>query len=316
MSTLQRWCFTLNNYTKEEEDHIKAVITEDTVKFAVIGRETGDSGTPHLQGYVNMTKVKRHTGMRKLLGKRAYITGAKGNDVENDTYCSKGADIMLRIGEPVTVGQNKVPFRMAVMAEMYEDNPDISFKEMGKEWYTCWGLHNRKIKEMVEHENMLKIKKELKSMYENVIWKPWQQEVIETLETFPDPRKVIWIWEYRGGVGKTYMTGYLEIMKNALTINSTSMKDVSYAYKGQPIVVFDIARHVLDFVNYGTIEAIKNGSIFSPKYESANKRYKIPHVLIFANDRPDESKMSADRWDIREIKSDEEDYEILDFLDE
>lgn len=305
MSRLKRWCFTLNNYTSEEEDHIKAVINEDTVDFAVIGRETGDSGTPHLQGYVNMSETKRLIGMKKIIGNRAYIAGAKGSDVENDTYCTKAGDVMLRIGEPLNRA-NKVPFRMAKMANMYRENEDVNFREMGEAWHTCWLMHKRKIKEDAEDQDMLDTRKRQKRMYENVLWNTWQKELLETFETTPDPRKVIWIWDFKGGVGKSYMTGYLAVMKKALETNTTTMKDVAYMYNGQKIVIFDLARHNMEYVNYGTIEAIKNGSITSPKYESKAKRFEIPHVIIFANAPPNMSKMSADRWDIRRINEENE----------
>lgn len=48
------------------------------------------------------------------------------------------------------------------------------------------------------------------------------------------------------------------------------------------------------------MESIKNGLICSCKYVSVTKSFVIPHV-VFANYEPDQSKMSADRWDIRPI---------------
>lgn len=46
-----RWCFTLNNYTEEEYGSMVLVFKEKC-KMCIIGDEKGDSGTPHLQGYV------------------------------------------------------------------------------------------------------------------------------------------------------------------------------------------------------------------------------------------------------------------------
>lgn len=315
MSEKLRWCFTLNNYTTEEEKKIKTFINEDTVKFAVIGRETGDSGTPHLQGYVNMKKKKRLTAMKKILGKRAHIESAKGTDKENNIYCSKGEDIMLRIGEPVVNGLNKVPFRLAIMKKMYRENKDVDFEEMGPEWDSCWIMHKGKIKEAALHKDMLDKKKKLKTNYDKVVWNKWQKELLDMLETPPDPRKVVWIWDIKGSVGKSYITRYLKVMKDALDLDTTTKKDVSYAYNGQNIVIFDMARHVLEYINYATIEAIKNGSIFSPKYESHGKIFDIPHVIIFANRRPDMEKMSEDRWDIREIDAETKEFLITTEVD-
>jgi hypothetical protein len=54
-------------------------------------------------------------------------------------------------------------------------------------------------------------------------------------------------------------------------------------------------------VNYGAIEQIKNGLLFSGKYEGGQCVFNQPHVIVFANAEPKEEQMSMDRWDIREI---------------
>jgi len=49
------------------------------------------------------------------------------------------------------------------------------------------------------------------------------------------------------------------------------------------------------------LESIKNGLFFSGKYESTQVVMNSPHLIIFANEPPDKSKMSADRWHIVRI---------------
>jgi hypothetical protein len=49
------------------------------------------------------------------------------------------------------------------------------------------------------------------------------------------------------------------------------------------------------------MENVKDGLFFSTKYESGMVRYNPPHVIVFANVPPDVTKMSADRWVIKEI---------------
>jgi hypothetical protein len=49
-------------------------------------------------------------------------------------------------------------------------------------------------------------------------------------------------------------------------------------------------------LNWSTMESIKNALIFCPKYEVVSKCYaEQPHV-VFANQAPDRSKLSADRF--------------------
>lgn len=49
------YCFTYNNYTADGEEQLKAWLEEFT-KYAVFGHEVGEKGTPHLQGYINLTR--------------------------------------------------------------------------------------------------------------------------------------------------------------------------------------------------------------------------------------------------------------------
>ena len=63
----------------------------------------------------------------------------------------------------------------------------------------------------------------------------------------------------------------------------------------------DFTRDVEEYVSYQAIEAIKNGIFYNTKYESKMITYNSPHVIIFANFFPDITKLSSDRWVIREL---------------
>jgi hypothetical protein len=76
----KRWCFTLNNYTDEDLEWISKFIIPDNCVFAVVGQEIGESGTPHLQGFVNLKVKKRLSQLKELLGSRAHLEQAKGTE--------------------------------------------------------------------------------------------------------------------------------------------------------------------------------------------------------------------------------------------
>ena len=66
----KRWCFTLNNYTEDDLKNLELGFDRD--KF-IIGKEVGENGTPHLQGYVNLEVKQRLTELKnetlKYIGK-------------------------------------------------------------------------------------------------------------------------------------------------------------------------------------------------------------------------------------------------------
>jgi len=94
----KRWCWTLNNYTDAEVASLNAVST-DSVTYLVYGREVGESGTPHLQGYVVLRRRLRLGGVKRLLGiDRGHFEIARGDDGAASDYCKKDNDF-VEIGE-------------------------------------------------------------------------------------------------------------------------------------------------------------------------------------------------------------------------
>lgn len=88
------WTFTLNNYTQEECDYLSSEELRDLCNVIFIGKEVGEQGTPHLQGYITLKKAARLTGVKKI-NERAHWEKAKGNKDQNRTYCLKDGDILV-----------------------------------------------------------------------------------------------------------------------------------------------------------------------------------------------------------------------------
>lgn len=86
----RHFVFTLNNYTDAEVDHLCDV--DPRVKYIVIGREVGDGGTPHLQGYVELKSQQRLTAVKDMVGQRTHIEARRGSSKQAAGYCKKGTD--------------------------------------------------------------------------------------------------------------------------------------------------------------------------------------------------------------------------------
>jgi hypothetical protein len=94
------WCFTWNNYTEDDFNHVKEIECE----YLVVGKEVGESGTSHLQGYIYFKEAKSWLKMRKLLCDKAHIEATKGTPVQASKYCKKDGDFFERGNLP---GQGK-----------------------------------------------------------------------------------------------------------------------------------------------------------------------------------------------------------------
>lgn len=143
--------------------------------------------------------------------------------------------------------------------------------------------------------------------YKNVIWKKWQQDIINIVNSEPDDRTINWFYEPTGNVGKSFLCKYL-CLKYSCIIADGKKNDIFNQIKtwldchedneDPKIIICDVPRHNLDYINYGALEQIKNGLIYSGKYEGGQCLFGNPHLIILANERPDISKMSLDRWNI------------------
>jgi len=71
-SVHKSWCFTINNYT----DNDIAMVKNLECQRLAVGEETGESGTPHLQGFVIFKKGYRFSGIKKIFP-RAHLQVAK-----------------------------------------------------------------------------------------------------------------------------------------------------------------------------------------------------------------------------------------------
>ncbi len=150
----------------------------------------------------------------------------------------------------------------------------------------------------------------LDNEYKDVVWKPWQTQVIRTLASPPVPRKIDWYWENTGNVGKTYLAKYIGCTqsiilcegKKADIFNQVNM--AIEAKKTPKIILVDIPRSSFNYVNYAVLEKLKDGFIYSGKYEGGQCIIPTPHIVCFANEKPAFSSLSADRWNVIEIQAD------------
>ena len=85
MARSNRWCFTINNYTPEEERKLQTI----QCKYIVFGRERGEEGTPHLQGFIILNKRAVLNKVKELIGERAHLEVARGQNSEASEYCKK-----------------------------------------------------------------------------------------------------------------------------------------------------------------------------------------------------------------------------------
>ncbi len=246
----KRWCFTLNNYTDEDKSLISSIVP-DKCSNGIIAEEIGESGTPHLQGYLEF-KVKCRP--KNIIPNSAiHWEKAKGNIEQNYTYCSKEGKVFL------TTGNYRLPKPVKILSD--------------------------------------------DKLYD------WQKDIIQIIDNEPNDRTIYWFWSNEGCIGKTTFCKYLTVRHGAICLHGKGAdvrNGVCDYLKNQgrtpDIVLFPIPRSTnTDYLSYEALENIKDMYFYSGKYEGGMVCGNSPHLFVFANEEPDTTKCSKDRWVIRNI---------------
>lgn len=294
------WCFTDNNPVVSAEELTELFSSNSKVKYASWQLERGLEGTPHFQGYVEMTNVATLAAMKKLLP-RAHWETRKGSREAARAYSMKEDS---RESGPWEFGEWLAPVGQGTRSDLSEV----------RDLVLAGGKTKRDV--LMEFPEVLAkyprfidtcLNESLKGTVNPITdFEPrqWQAKVLEMVDMDPDARQVLWVYDPKGNTGKTYLAKYLVQEKGAFYCNGGRNVDLLYAYQGEKIAIFDYVRDSEQYVGYGPIEQIKNGLLFSSKYESGMKSFPVPHVIIFANFQPDRSKMSEDRWCVIQVNQD------------
>lgn len=147
----------------------------------------------------------------------------------------------------------------------------------------------------------------------------WQVDIIDIIEQPADNRTIHWLWESKGNCGKTMFCKYLNYHYNALVCQKGKYNDImNYAFEHEDLTIFiiDVPRSSGNSVSYNAIESIKSGIIVNMKYETGSKLINSPHLIIFANEPPEKSKLSNDRWNIISINNEIWEDELINSNDE
>lgn len=295
----KNWCFTLNNYSEQEENDIKELMEDETkCTYGVYGREVGEEGTPHLQGFIQLVNRKTIAQVKVLMKtNRVHLEAMRGTALEAAEYCKKDGDFFEH-GQKKEKGERS---DLKAAIKMFQDRRNED--EMMEFFPSQWVMYGDKIRKSVQRLDELKAKKDWNNQFTEAELRPWQRACVELLDR-QNKRQIMWVFDEQGNSGKTWLSHYLVATQDAQVIPNMKKNDFAYLWEGKRITIFDFERSVGDGINYHNLEMAKNGFVVSGKYEGKKTYCADSKVLVFANQRPDETKLSADRWFIVNLNND------------
>lgn len=304
--------FTLNNYTKEQELTLQGAVGQCGITYIIFGREVGEQGTPHLQGYLQSNQKMKDRFHKKL---DIFVVPQKApKAIDAILYCKKDGDF-YESGEPDNelkgTGGKKQGKRSDLDEVKEAINQGGSYEDICTTHFDTAARFSQFIKERIQARDTEKEQASLREALESSSLRPWQKALLDVVQEEPHPRRIHWIWEGKGNAGKSWMATYLAVMEKALVLDYGKKADLAYIFANQisRTVIFDLSRTTepgdndskkLDHL-YALAELLKNGRLVTTKYNSRTVTFRPPHVIFFANFPPDMTKWSEDRYFIKEI---------------
>lgn len=295
------WVFTLNNPIPAEETLLQNLGDDrTTVQYLVYGHEVGASGTPHFQGFVEFSEPQVQNTVKTLLGRRYHVERARGTPTQAAAYCKKDGNYH-EFGElrPSGAGRRNDwhSFREYVV-----NHPTgrISDRELFAEFPGLYARYRERIHEFIGL---------IREPVVRDVGTPrtgWQSDLWGILANAPPDDRTIRIFhDPEGNKGKSWFCRYAlnEKPDEVQVLCSGKRDDVAHSVDPQKtIFLFDIPRSQMEFFQWSVAEMLKNGMVYSPKYNSTMKHFNhMVHVVIFCNEVPDEIPLSADRISITHL---------------
>lgn len=127
--------------------------------------------------------------------------------------------------------------------------------------------------------------------------RPWQANLLGVLSTAPDPRKVYFVVDRRGGRGKTtFCTLVRAKLDRVQVMRPWAYSDmVAQLDERTEVLLLDCPRSRSASVPYDFLEAVKDGLVESPRYEFFSKELAPCHVVVLMHAPPDTTQLSPDR---------------------
>lgn len=258
------------------------VFQPNTMRYLVYGTELCPStGRVHYQGYVEFLNQAGLAKVKAMLGTDSvHVEKRKGSAKEASDYCKKD-------GQFKEFGAISNPGERTDLKTLV-DEIHTGKKTLGQillEAPDMYHLYGRTLEKVPVKPASFELK-----------LRDWQQKVVDICNAEPDDRTVYMVVDPHGGAGKSTLVKHLFCNYGAAVLGGRAM-DMYYAYTGQKVICIDIPRSTdVEAIQYGAIEKLKDGLLFSSKYASQTKYYPgNRHVFVFSNVLPAKGVWSEDR---------------------
>lgn len=292
----RRWCFTRNNPPLGYDTLIRQLIERDDVLYVIFGREVAATGTPHFQGFIIFSGPKTRQFVSAVLP-NSHLEPTRGTSAQAADYCKKEGDYE-ELGELPTSENSGQRGQFDIFKEWCIDLDHTPYEqEIAVNFPHLFCRYRRNLLDLAKHL------RPRPAICQGEL-RPWQEEVTTMFDTEADDRKILFVVDPAGNMGKSWLCRFLISQRNDVQLLGIAKRDdMAHTIDvTKRIFVLNVPRNQMEYLNYGFLESLKDQMVFSPKYESQMKLipHKV-HVAVFSNEDPDYEKMTEDRYDVMQI---------------
>jgi hypothetical protein len=193
------------------------------------------------------------------------------------------------------------------------ENDDIDYEDFislsKKDFFTRYEKITLKLESVkaINHYHDKMKQADIIESYSKIKWGSignlFQKTVLDICKTKPHPRNIYIVEDLGGDNGKSFLCGYINTQYDVLLVDGKP--DNVYYQLSQmcdegcdpKILILDVPRESQDYLQYNTVEKLKNGLVNSGKYESRKVNIRPPHIFIFTN-----FAIKTDLWTSDRIK--------------
>ena len=298
-NSTRSWCFTWNNPPEGYEATIKALFDdpEKDLEYLVYGREVGESGTFHLQGFCQFSdklpdsELATNGPAQRLF--QAHWSKARRIQKARD-YCLKDGDYVEHGRFSTRQGRRSDLDEFAAACEA----GGMTTKRARREHMEVSARYWRFVEQLIADNKPMPDIPQHEKMY------PWQKALEDKLSKQVHPREIIFVVDLAGNTGKSWFALRMAL-KNPDTVQYMTpgkVTDMAHALVPETtILMMDCPRARIELFQYDFVEQVKNQMVFSAKYESRVKTLPKCHVVVFMNEYPDRTKLSEDRYTVMTV---------------
>ena len=282
MSKSRSYCFTTNNYTSTPPFH-------SSMKYMVVGKEVGESGTPHLQGYVVFNSPLLLSSVKKYFQEGTHFETTLGSALQASTYCKKDGNFEEFGTHPHQGKRSDISSLQDAIMDG-ERNP----KRLRHQFPAACKYPHIVTQMLIDYRPT--------PTCPDILLKPWQEEIYARVRVRnTGDRTITFIVDPAGGGGKSTFCQYIEscLGQTVQVMKPGKYADMAYELDDTiHILLMDTPRSRSDVLQYHFLEDVKDGRVSNSKYQSYQKRLGPVHVVVMCNEAPDMSKLSEDRFNI------------------